>query len=75
MDVGFLYWLAAGAFLCVGAVALARPDRILSIRARFRPLQDADPLRGRRRANFGPREVRVCGVALLIIGAAIIRSL
>jgi hypothetical protein len=70
-----LYWSSGAAFLLVGAVALARPQLILDIRAHFRRLQDGDPLKGGRRSGFGPREVRVCGLALLIIGAALIRSL
>ena len=70
-----LYWIAAAAFIFAGAVALARPARILDIRARFRPIQGVDPLKERRRTGFGPKEVRICGVALLLIGAALIRIL
>ena len=64
------YWLAVGAFLVGGAVALVRPKVILDIRGRFRPPQNADA-KGRRR-SFGPREVRICGAALLIIDVALI---
>ena len=75
MTSTLLYWLAAAAFFLAGALALIRPQLILDIRARFRSMQEADPLKGRRRASFGAREVRICGVALLMIGVALVRSL
>ena len=70
-----LYWCAGAAFFVVGLVALVRPDLILGIRTHLRSLQEGDPLKGGRRSGFGPREVRICGLALLMIGAALIRSL
>jgi hypothetical protein len=71
----FLAWLAAAVFLFVGVFALVRPQRILHIRARFNPIQGEDPLKERRRTGFGPREVRLCAVVLLIIGVVLVRSL
>ena len=70
-----LYWIAVAAFLIAGAVAVARPELILRIRTRLQSLREGDPLKGGRRSSFGPREVRICGLALLIIGAALVRSL
>lgn len=71
-----LYWIAAAAFLLVGAVALARPQWILDVRARFRPVHQPEILPGARRSpKFGAREIRVCGAALLFIAAALVRSL
>jgi len=71
-----LYWFAPAAFFFAGAVALARPELILGIRARLQSLREGDPLKDRRRSwGFGPREVRICGVALLMIGAALVRTL
>ena len=71
----FLSWLAAAAFLFVGAVGLVRPDQILAIRAYLRRIHDADRLDERRRSKFGIREVRICALVLLLIGAALVRSL
>jgi hypothetical protein len=74
--VTLLYWFFAIAFFALGAFALARPDVILAIRARFRRVQDDQPAPGRfRRKAFGPREVRVCGVALVFIAVVLARSL
>jgi hypothetical protein len=70
-----LYWLAVAAFLFVGAAALVRPETILGIRAKFRPFENAEHVGGVRRKRFGPVQVRICGVALLVIGAALILSL
>ena len=68
-----VYWLAAAAFLFGGAAALVRPEAILRIRAKIRPHETAEGLTGaRRRSKFGAREVRICGVALLMIGAGLI---
>ena len=69
-----MYWLAASAFLGSGAVALLRPELMLRIRARFRSLENTDPLT-RRRGKFGVREVRICGAALVFIGVALVHSL
>ena len=74
--MSLVYWFFAAAFFAVGTLALIRPEAILAIRARFRPVQDEHPPPGsRRRKAFGPREVRVCGVALLFIAAVLARSL
>ena len=70
-----MYWFAASAFFAMGAVALARPEKILAIRARFRPVQDEQAHKNRRSKTFGPREVRVCGVALLFIAVVLARNL
>jgi len=74
MSSTLLYWSAAAAFLFAGAFALARPDVILGIRSRLRALQNADLMKDRRR-SFGAREVRICGLVLLIIGAALAQRL
>ena len=70
-----LYWFAAIGLFLAGVVALARPQLILAIRAQIRPPRIADPNKKGPQRTFGAKEVRVCGVALLIIGAALIRSL
>jgi hypothetical protein len=68
------YWLAAAAFALIGIFALARPDAILRIRARFPRLGNSDPRNERRRSSFGAREVRICGLVLVIIGVALART-
>ena len=70
-----MYWLAPVAVLLVAAIALVRPEAILVIRARIRPPQEPDPTKTGRVRSFGPREVRICGVVLLIIGVALVRTL
>ena len=75
-SVSLLYWFFAVAFFALGALALVRPEAILAVRTRFRPVQDDQPPPGRfRRKAFGPREVRVCGVALLFIAVVLVRRL
>jgi hypothetical protein len=66
-----LYWFAAAAFLVGGMTALVRPQWILLIRAKVRPYESADRQKGGRRFKFGPVEVRICGVTLLALGAAL----
>ena len=71
-----MYWFFAVAFFALGVVALVRPEAILAIRARFRRVQDQHPVPGTfKRKTFGPREVRVCGVALLFIAVVLARNL
>lgn len=70
-----IYWLAAAVFVFAGATALIRPQAILAIRSRLRPHENADPGEGRRREGFGPVAVRICGVILLFIGAALVVDL
>lgn len=70
-----LYWIAATAFLIAGALALVRPELVLGVRERLRSLREGDPLKGGRRSGFGAREVRICGLGLLIVGAALVRTL
>ena len=70
-----MYWFAAATFVFVGFVALARPEAILAIRTKFRALHEGDPLKERRRSEFGRREVRICGAGLLVISAALVGSL
>ena len=65
---------AAATFFVLGALALVRPDVILAIRKRFRPVEDAESLK-RRRSAFDARAVRICGLGLLFIAAALTRTL
>jgi hypothetical protein len=55
--------------------ALLRPEAMLAIRARLRPPEKLEPTPGRRRARFGATEVRICGVALVMVGAALVLTL